>query len=205
MTDEATLAFYDREAPSYTMNFAQGPARHLDAFLDRLEPGAHLLELGCGGGRDASRIIERGFTVDMTDGSNGMAKKARERTGQDVRLLRFEDLDAVEGYDAVWAHASLHHQPLARLGDVLARINRATRPGGLFFANYKLGDGDARDTFGRLYNFSPRQHLLDLYAEAGWHIEDVNDYRGGGLDKVERDWIAITARKADRGSWKTGL
>lgn len=195
MTDEPTLAFYDREAPSYTMSFAQGPARHLDAFLDRLSEGAHVLELGCGGGRDASRMIERGFTVDMTDGSKGMAKKARERTGQDVRLLRFEDLDLVEAYDAVWAHASLHHQPLAGLGDVLARIHRAVRPGGLFFANYKLGYGDARDTFGRLYNFSPRSHLLDLYRQANWDLTEVEDYRAGGLDKVERDWIAITAQK----------
>ena len=195
MTDEATLAFYDREAPSYTMSFAQGPARHLDAFLDRLPGGAHILELGCGGGRDASRMIERGFRVDMTDGSKGMAKKARERTGQDVRLLRFEDLDAVEAYEAVWAHASLHHQPLAGLGDVLARVHRAVRPGGLFFANYKLGDGDDRDKFGRLYNFSPRQHQLDLYGDAVWHLEEVEDYRAGGLDKVERDWIALTARK----------
>lgn len=195
MTDEATLAFYDREAPSYTMSFAQGPAPRLDAFLDRLEPGAHVLELGCGGGRDASRMIERGFTVDMTDGSRGMARKARERTGQDVRLLRFDELDAVDAYDAVWAHASLHHQPLAGLGDVLARIYRAVRPGGLFFANYKLGDGDDRDRFGRLYNFAPRQHLLELYRDAGWHLEEMEDYRAGGLDKVDRDWIAVTAGK----------
>ncbi|WP_338244218.1 class I SAM-dependent methyltransferase [Aurantiacibacter hainanensis] len=197
MADEATLDFYNREAPSYTMSFAQGPSRHLDPFLDRLEPRAHILELGCGGGRDAERMLERGFSVDMTDGSSGMAKKAHERTGQEVRLLRFEELAAVEAYDAVWAHASLHHQPLAGLGEVLARIHRATRPGGKFFANYKLGDGDDRDRFGRLYNFSPRQHLLDLYGEAGWHVDKVEDYRAGGLDKVERDWIAITARKPD--------
>lgn len=195
MTDEATLAFYDREAPNYTMNFAQGPSRWLEAFLERLESGGHVLELGCGGGRDSAYMIERGFTVDMTDGSSGMAKKAQERTGQDVRLLRFDELDAMEAYDAVWAHASLHHQPLAGLGDVLKRIYTATRPGGWFFANYKLGDGDARDTFGRLYNFSPRDHLLDLYREAGWELDDVIDYRDGGLDKVERDWIAITARR----------
>lgn len=195
MTDEATLAFYDREAPSYTMSFALSHGRWLDSFLDRLDPGSHILELGCGGGKDASRMIERGFTVDMTDGSRGMAKKAQERTGQEVRILRFDELDAEESYDAVWAHASLHHQPLAGLGDVLARVFRATKPNGWFFANYKLGDGDARDKFGRLYNFSPRGHLLDLYRDAGWHLEDIVDYRDGGLDKVMRDWIAITGKK----------
>lgn len=197
MTDDATLAFYDREAPNYTMSFAQGPSRHLDGFLDRLPTGANILELGCGGGRDASRMIERGFSVDMTDGSSGMAAKARERTGQEVRQLKFDELAAVDAYDAVWAHASLHHQPLADLGDVLSRIQHATRSNGWFFANYKLGDGDARDTFGRLYNFSPREHLLNLYRVAGWTLSHVEDYRAGGLDKVERDWIAITAQKLD--------
>ncbi len=195
MSDAATIAFYDREAPGYTLSGAQGPHRHLDAFLDTLTQGANILELGCGAGRDAARMIERGFFVDMTDASAGMANKARERTGQDVRLLRFDELAAQDAYDAVWAHASLHHQPLDGLADVLSRIFRAMRAGGGFFANYKLGDGDARDSLGRLYCFPSRQHLLDLYEDAGWHIEIAEDYRAGGFDKVQRDWIAITARK----------
>ncbi len=195
MTDPATIGFYDREAPNYTLSSALGHGRFLDGFLDRLAPGARILELGCGGGRDAQRILARGFDVDLTDGSSGMAKKARERTGREVRILKFDELDDPDCCDAVWAHASLHHQPLAGLGEVLARIHRAVRPGGWFFANYKLGDGDERDRFGRLYNFAPREHLLDLYRDAGWALEEVFDYRDGGLDKVERDWIAITARK----------
>lgn len=196
MSDPDTLAFYDREAGEYVQKFVMGSARFLDGFSRLLEPGAHVLELGCGGGRDAEQFLARGFTVDMTDGSVGMAEEARKRTGQDVRLLRFDELEAVAAYDAVWAHASLHHQPLAGLGEVLVRVHRALRPGGWFFANYKLGDGDARDAFGRLYNFAPRQVLLDLYRDAGWQLEEVHDYRDGGLDKVMRDWIAITARKA---------
>ncbi len=195
MSDEATLAFYDREASEYVKHFVMGSARWLDPFLDRLKPGSHVIELGCGGGRDAQHMLERGFSVDMTDGSASMAAEARKRTGQDVRVLRFEDLDAADAYDAVWAHASLHHQPLAGLGDVLQRVFRATRPGGLFFANYKLGQGDDRDSFGRLYSFAPREQLLDLYRQAGWELDTIEDYRDGGLDKVMRDWIAITARK----------
>ena len=40
MTDEATLAWYEREAPRYTASGTQGQSRHLDGFLDRLAPGA---------------------------------------------------------------------------------------------------------------------------------------------------------------------
>ena len=48
--DPATLAFYQAQAPRYTLSFGQAPSRHLDPFLDRLEPGVRVLELGCGAG-----------------------------------------------------------------------------------------------------------------------------------------------------------
>ncbi len=198
MTDEATLAWYDREAAAYAEMMGNARAlsqRFLVPFMEALPPGAHVLELGCGGGRDTLVMQERGFSVDATDGSPGMASEASARIGRPVRVLRFTDLAVEDLYDAVWAHASIHHQPYAGLADVLARIHRALTPGGLFFANYKLGTGDDRDALGRLYAFPPRADLLALYAATGWILERTQDYRAGGADKVERDWIAITARK----------
>lgn len=193
--DERTHQFYQREAPRYTLSGRQSHARDLDAFLDRLTPGARVLELGCGAGKDSARIAARGFALDATDGSLAMVQKARERTDLPVRVMAFHELDAREDYDAVWAHASLHHQPWAGLPDVFARIARALRGGGWFYANYKLGDGETRDDYGRLYNFPPRADLLALYDTGAWDLPDIRDYRDGGLDKVMRDWIAITARK----------
>lgn len=198
--DQQTLDYYEREAPCYVQAMAGGSARALseallDGFLSRLSPGAHVLELGCGGGRDTLRMIQQGFAVDATDGAAAMAREAAALTGQSARTMRFDQLEAAAEYDAVWAHASLHHQPLADMSGVLARIKRALRLGGWFFANYKLGDGDARDDLGRLYNFPRRQQLIGLYHAGGWELADLADYRAGGYNKVTRDWIAVTTRK----------
>ncbi len=196
MSDPDTLAFYEREAPRYTLSGRDGPARHLDAFLDRLEPGARILELGCGGGKDAAHMLKRGFAVDPTDGSAAMARKAQERINLPVRVLRFDQLEAREAYDAVWAHASIHHMPFALLPDALQRIARALKPGGWHYANFKLGEGEARDTFGRLYNFPTEADLRAAYAAIhDWDFADVLRYEDGGLDKVMRDWMAITMQK----------
>ncbi|GAA0276575.1 class I SAM-dependent methyltransferase [Alteraurantiacibacter aestuarii] len=196
MGDRATLDFYEREAPSYTLSGREGPARHLDNFLSRLAPGARILELGCGGGRDAAHMLKRGFDVVPTDGSAAMAKKGQERIGIAVQVMRFDELDAVEEYDAVWAHASIHHMPFDGLPDVLRRIARALKPGGWHYANFKLGEGEARDTFGRLYNFPPEEELRAAYAAIpDWDFVDVLRYEDGGLDKVMRDWMAITMHK----------
>jgi SAM-dependent methyltransferase len=196
MSDPATIAFYQREAPNYTASGAQGQARHLDAFLDLLAPGAVILELGCGGGKDASHMRDRGFSVDPTDGTPSMVLKAQERFGLPARLMQFDELDAVEAYDAVWTHASLLHCPRADLPQVLAQIRRALRPGGWHYANYKLGNSESRDSFGRLYNFPERDWLYDRYGDVGgWAIVDAKSYIGGGFDKVQRNWIALTVRK----------
>ena len=195
MTDEATLAFYEREAPRYTASTAQGHSRHLDSFLDRLPAGARILELGCGGGRDAARMIERGFAVDATDGTVAMVEKARERFGVDARQMCFDELDAEAEYDAVWAHASLLHATREALPTILARIRRALVPGGWHYANYKLGEGEARDTLGRLFNFPEVEWLLATYREAGLEVVETDRYCGSGADNVARDWLALTVRR----------
>ena len=193
--DPATIAFYEANAPRYTLSFGQAPSRHLDRFLDRLEPGARLLELGCGGGRDSARIIERGFDLDATDGTPAMVRKANERFDVGARVLRFDELDAEEAYDAVWAHACLLHVARADLPGILAAILRALKPGGWHFANYKLGTAEGRDPLGRLTNLPDEDWLEHVYREAGFRIEATERYRGEGADGVQRDWYALTVQR----------
>lgn len=196
MPDDATLAFYEKEAPLYTASGAQGQSRHLDAFLDRLNPGAHVLELGCGGGRDAGHMAKRGFLVDPTDGCAAMVRKARERTGLEARQMRFDELVAEVEYDAVWAHASLLHVPRNELPDALQRIVRALKPGGWHFANFKTGDGEGRDRFGRYYNYPDRAWLENAFrAAGGWELVDTVEYSGSGYEGGVSPWIALTLQK----------
>lgn len=200
MPDTDTIAFYQREAPHYTASGSQGHSRHLDAFLDRLEPGARVLELGCGGGRDAARMAERGFSVDPTDATPAMVKKAQERWNLPARVMRFNELNSREKYDAVWAHASLLHCPREELCGVLERIYAALRPGGWHFANFKAGDGEhggeGRDDLGRYYNFPDHAWLEQQYLGAAqWHSLAFEEEEGGGYDGVPRRWICVTAQK----------
>lgn len=195
-TDPETIAFYQKRAPHYVLRFGDSHSHQLDPFLDRLAPGAAVLELGCGGGGDAARMKERGFAVDATDATPAMVAKANERWNLGARVMAFHELEAEAAYAGVWAHASLLHCPRTALPDVLARIERAMLPGGRFFASYKLGATEGRDALGRFYNFPDAAWLAARYAAiAGWRIESTETYSAGGFDNVERDWIAIIASK----------
>ncbi len=171
-------------------------SRHLEGFLKRLEPGATVLELGCGVGRDSAFMKERGFGVDATDGIPAMITKANERHDIGARLMQFDQLNAETTYDAVWAHACLLHCPRAQLPSVAKSIHRALRLGGFHYASFKLGDGEGRDLLGRLHNFPDAQWVRDLYTGAGFRSVDEEIFAGKGCDGTQRDWIALTVRKA---------
>ncbi len=193
--DPATYDFYQSGAPYYTSSSAQGQSRHLDGFLKRLAPGARILELGCGGGRDGAYMAAHGFDVDATDGIPAMVAKANERHDLDARLMQFDELDAQESYDAIWAHACLLHCPREQMPDVAARIHRALKSGGLHYASFKLGDGEGRDLLGRLHNFPGPEWLRALYAQAGFAGVDEAVFAGKGTDGTQRDWMALTLKK----------
>lgn len=195
-SDARTLAFYAAEAPVYSASGPSGVSRHLDHFLDRLPDGAEILELGCGGGRDAAHMIARGFAVDPTDGVVEIAAQAEARIGRPVRVMRFGELDAARRYDAIWASASLLHVPRGDLPGVLARIHRALKPGGLHFASYKGGGREGRDRFGRYFNYFAREELESVYRDAAsWDWLDLTEGLGGGYDGVQGPWIQITVRR----------
>lgn len=193
-TDPATIAFYQDRSPYWVFHSGERHSHQLDTFLDRLTPGGRVLELGCGGGRDAARIRQRGFTVDATDATPALVSRANEAFDLGARVMAFHELEAEAAYAGVWAHASLLHCPRDALPDVLVRIRRALVPRGWFFSSYKLGDGEGRDLLGRLHNFPSQEWLVAAYEAPGFVIEAQETYAGKASDGTQRDWIDLIAR-----------
>jgi SAM-dependent methyltransferase len=196
--DAPTLRFYAEKAETYTASGPGGASRALASFLEKLQPGARILELGCGGGRDAAAMLAAGFDVEPTDGTPEIARQAEARLGRPVRVMRFDELDAMAAYDAVWANASLLHAPREGLPDVLKRVFRALKPGGWHFASYKGGGREGRDSHGRYFNYLSRDEVLEVYGRsAAWEVESITEYVGGGYEGAQGPWVAIIVRRPD--------
>jgi SAM-dependent methyltransferase len=164
--DDATLQFYRDNAQSYA-DWVKAPSARLVRFMDLLPAGGDVLELGCGPGNHSAEMLAAGFAVRPTDGSPEMAEVAARRLGRPVETMLFHELDAREAYDGVWASACLLHAPRDELAGILARIHRALKPAGVFYASFKAGDHDGRDSLGRYYNYASRDWLEAAYAKAG--------------------------------------
>ncbi len=193
--DAATIRFYRENAAEYVERPQRSFAR-LHSFLAALPRGAKILELGCGSGRHSAEMIALGFDVRPTDGTPEMAAEAARRLGRPVETLRFDQLDEYERYDAVWASACLLHVPKADLEGVLARIWRALRPGGLFYASFKEGNADGRDILGRYYNYPSEDWLRACYRNSGsWSFRSIARSEGKGFDGTAATMMHLVVQK----------
>jgi SAM-dependent methyltransferase len=193
--DEATLQFYRRNAESYAA-WAKGPSTRLISFLGLLPEGGTILELGCGAGSHAAEMLARGFVLRATDGSPEMAEIASRRLNHPVATMRFDELEEKEAFDGVWASACLLHVPKEDLAGILARIHRAMKAGGVFYASYKTGEGDGRDSLGRYYNYVSADWLRAAYAAAGpWQTISFDTSEIKSFDGTPDTLLHLVMRK----------
>lgn len=194
--DRQTLQFYGNNAQAYAMREVTKHTR-LIRFLALLPPGAAVLELGCGAGADSAEMLARGFDVRPTDGSLEMTHVASRRLGRPVETLLFHDLNEVEAYDGVWANACLLHVPRSELAHVLALIWRALKPGGHFYASFKTGAAEGRDSLDRYYNYPTPDWLRATYSEAGfWSSLAIETGEVRGFDDKSAEMLFVVARKS---------
>ena len=181
---DITLEYYAANAEAFassTVDVAFSSVQK--CFEGLLQPGARVLDFGCGSGRDAKHFLEAGFAVDAVDGSPELCRIASELTGLPVRCMRFEELSAQSIYDGIWACSSILHVPSRQLLALLAKMAAALKPGGVVSTSFKLGEFEGVRNGRYFSDFTPESfaRLLDkvpaLREEEHWISGDARPGR----------------------------
>lgn len=193
---DETLTYYNTNAKVFaesTINLDFSDTQ--DKFLDRLDSGATILDLGCGSGRDTKYFLEKGYIVEAIEGSEELCKIASEHSGITVKNMLFGDLQEVRKYDAIWACSSILHLSYMELVDVMKKIVVALKDNGLLYTSFKYGVYEGirngryfidmtEDNLEKLL-----QEIRGIELEALWVTSDVRPGRG------EEKWLNLFLRK----------
>lgn len=167
-SEDKTEEFYEARAEEYAARTGHLSMASLYApFLELVPPGGHILDAGCGPGRDAAEFARRGYQVTACDGSARMVELTRRRTGVHAIQARFQDFQFHRQFDGIWACASLLHVPLPELDDALARLRNAMKVGGAGFVSFKRGEGERIEEGRRFIDFTPESLSARLRGISG--------------------------------------
>ena len=190
-----TLDYYNKNAKKFitgTISVDFGTIQN--HFLDKLHPGAEILDYGCGSGHDTKYFLEHGYRVDAIDGSAELCTLASEYTGIPVKCQLFQELDASEVYDGIWACSSLLHLSYGELDEVLYRIEKALKPQGILYMSFKYGvfEGERNGRYFLDFTEEKLEQLLKKHTSLqqlrNFLTEDVRP------DREER-WLNLFLKK----------
>ena len=172
--------------------------RYVEMLAGRLEPGASVLDLGCGTGEPIARyLVEQGFRVVCVDESAAMLEITR-RLLPGARLICADmcALELDERFAAVVAWDSLFHVERGRHRSVFEKLSSLLAPGGLLLLSAG-GTGHAGFTsemHGRDFFYSAHDpaETLRLLTSAGFEIELCEED-----DSSSRGHLAVVARRIE--------
>jgi ubiquinone/menaquinone biosynthesis C-methylase UbiE len=187
------VAFFDAHAAAddYNVFSESANARLIDSFvrLSGLEPGARVIDLGCGSGTFTYLLKQRGYAAAGLDMSPKLLQLARRKYPDlqfdegDVEALPYEEASV----DGVLLSGIVHHLPDARL--CAAEVMRVLRPRGRFVAF----DPNRANPFMYLYRdrSSPFYHSVGVTAnERPVRAREVAEtFRAAGLE-VRTDYLS---------------
>jgi SAM-dependent methyltransferase len=194
---------YDRVADDYLRLFGVSSVRQkkLDEFIERLSPGASVLDLGCGAGVPVAKILtEQRFKVTGVDISIGQIERARRNVPaaifvqEDMGSLNF----APDTFDGVCAFYSVTHVPCDEHHALVRRVAEWLRPGGIFMASLGVSAGDWSGTWlgvPMFFSHNDPKDARQIIRDAGLLLERAELVE---QDNEETSFLWITARKPPR-------
>lgn len=192
-----TLDYYNENADAFVSGTKDVDFSEIqNLFLSYLKEGAHILDFGCGAGRDAKIFYEKGYAVDAVDGSEKLCAFAREYTGLPVQQMLFSELSGVDIYDGIWACASILHAPLKDLPDIFRRMIVALHLDGIIYTSFKYGNGENQRGERFFTDFTEEtmtvylKQFPELQVRKMWVTSDVRPGRG------EERWLNMILQKS---------
>ncbi|WP_045222090.1 class I SAM-dependent methyltransferase [Desulfonatronum thioautotrophicum] len=158
----------------HAQTFPLDPSPFLAPLTRHVPAPAHVLDVGCGSGRDLLWMKQRGYNLLGLERSPGLAKLARTHAGCEVLCADFDSFDFTTlSVDAVILIGALVHVPKDRFPATLARILQALMPGGHVLLTMKQGGGVSTAGDGRVFVLWRDEELREVFSGMGLAVVEA--------------------------------
>jgi ubiquinone/menaquinone biosynthesis C-methylase UbiE len=202
-----------RRFDTWADSFATPAPRWIAKLMERLEPNANVLDLGCGAGRQGAQTVARRHRYTGVDLSEAQLELARTRIPSGTFVhgdAMSVELDA-ESFDAVLSLFMFGHIPRAQQGPLLGRIFAWLRSGGWFLTTFATDDSQDMvedDWLGAPMFFASFDEQTNRrnVARAGFELEEarVVPFEEPGHGLVRFMWVLARKPPSRAGGLRSG-
>jgi len=197
LTEQESVNYYNDHALAYYKQTAFIDMEDFyRPFIELLPRGGLILDAGCGVGRDTRFFIKNAFRVVSFDASVEMVNLCNHYPFAYCTQKTFYELEHVEEFDGVWASGSLVHVPHLKLADVITRIFRSLKPGGIFYFSLKVKNGGGHFQNGRnFYNYD-KEIISKILSDVPFYVIKEPWENESKLNDSEDRWISFLWKKS---------
>lgn len=193
---------YNRIAEQYLASKNSEDPMLLEVLEDlsrKLPRETTILDLGCGAGVPATRRLAEQFTVTGVDLSAKQLDLAHERAPGAIFIKGdMTELDFPTGsFDAVVAFYSIIHVPRERHPELVGRIHRWLKPGGIFLATWANEEWEGEEAdwngwgAGMWWSHQDGSTNLGMLRDAGFTVVSAESRTNSDGE----NWLWATTRK----------
>ena len=148
-TEDLNYGYWPEGLEVKIENLKMAQKYHSEFILSHMPEKAHaILDVGCGVGRFANRLIKKGYTVDCVSTGTYLTEKARENLGAKCRIFEspFEDLDIEGSYDLILFSESFQY---IKMPEVIEQSLKYLNPEGyILICDFFKRDGVGKSMIG---------------------------------------------------------
>lgn len=187
--------YYQQNYRAYhEKTFFVDPASFLMPFAENLKPGARILDIGCGSGRDLLWLKKRGFKVTGFERSSALADLARKKAGCEVFEGDFGNYNFSNiRTDAILFVGSLVHIEHGKLSNLIEKIANQTHASGIYLS-FKEGAGVESTADSRTFYLWKDEALRKLFERIGSHVIDFS--KSVSLVNPKDMWLGYMLEKS---------
>ena len=194
--DQETVNVYDKKISDYKKLISKElKDTNLDIFMNMIESGGKVLDLGCGTGSASLELSKRGFLPFPVDASLEMIKVVEALLKIKARKISFDEIDEHNFYHAIWANFSLLHITKNKFSDILKILFSALKEKGILFFSLKRGVGESRDKLGRFYSYYEKSEVEKYLEKATFQTKRYTEGVSVGLAGDKESWMGFFCEK----------
>ena len=197
-----TIDVYKKLGSKYVKDIARLTPPEFYDFVKILPKGGRVLEVGCSGGRESKKFIQRRFKTIGIDLVTSFLKEAKREAPKakfikmDMRKLKFK----ANYFDAVWANAVLLHLKKKDVVRALKGFYKVLKKGGKLHIRVKKGKGKTykKDKLSsgekRLFTYFAKEELERFVKKAGFKII-ISRIFPDNAGRKDIKWVSLWAEK----------